>query len=236
MPAVKDIAGQRFGRLVVVERIPGSRKSRAKWRCVCDCGAWTEVPTGKLTAGLIRSCGCRRTKEGRENFVRKAHVPLTAERLRELLAYDPETGLFRVLRALPKCQREVGQVIGDSLSKAGYAMMCIEGRRYRAHRLAWLYVTGEWPSNEIDHINGIRNDNRFENLRDVPGRINSQNQRKAKPFNQSGILGATKKRNRWSSAIGINGKTVRLGVFDTPEEAHAAYVKAKRELHEGCTI
>lgn len=106
-----------------------------------------------------------------------------------------------------------------------------------AHRLAWLYVYGEWPQHGLDHINGVRLDNRISNLRDVPQTINLENQRKAKGLTKSGFLGVERTRGgKWAARIVANGKRYGLGVFATPEAAHSAYVTAKRKLHEGCTI
>ena len=97
---------------------------------------------------------------------------------------------------------------------------------------------GTWPENQIDHINGVRHDNRIDNLRDVLQSTNAQNQRKPSATNKCGFLGVNfhKCSNRWIAQIHVQGKKKHLGLFDTPKEAHEAYVTAKRELHEGCTI
>ena len=159
---------------------------------------------------------------------------LTQTRLHHLLHYDPESGLF-TWKNPQATNVKVGQVAG-SVKSNGYLQCQIDGKRYLVHRLAWLYMTGEWPENDIDHINRIKSDNRWENLRKVTRTINAQNLRKATSTSISGLLGAHKERDRWSAKIRVNGRRVYLGRFDTPEEAHAAYVRAKRELHDGCTI
>jgi hypothetical protein len=97
-------------------------------------------------------------------------------------------------------------------------------------------MTGRWPQFEIDHRNGIHDDNRWENLRDGTKSYNLQNQRKAHRNNKIGLLGVGKKRDGFQARIHLNGKTRYLGSFPTPELAYAAYLEAKRELHPGCTI
>lgn len=153
---------------------------------------------------------------------------MTSERLRALVAYDPETGLFT--RLVRNTNAKSGWP-----DKAGYLYLMIQGKVYSTHRLAWLYMTGEWPRNDIDHINGQRADNRFCNLRDVPKHFNMQNERKARKNNASGLMGVhfRKDRGKWVAVLRINGKSRRFGAFDTAEEAHAAYLEAKRANHPG---
>jgi hypothetical protein len=173
---------------------------------------------------------------------------LTVDRLREVLNYDPETGKFTWLRRsidqLPTvCHGKIWNVrwagmVAGSLCKE-YLAISIDKRLHKAHRLAFLWMTGKWPENEVDHINGKKVDNRWVNLRDVDHRTNSQNSRRARSNNKStGLLGAyfDKSCGRFSSTIYVDGKWRWLGYFETAEAAHSAYVKAKRELHEGCTI
>lgn len=161
---------------------------------------------------------------------------LSAERLRELLSYDTETGEFRWRVSVGRAK--AGDLAGYDHG-TGYRAASVDGRLYRLHRLAWLYVTGEWPPEHIDHVNGVRSDNRWGNLRSASNSQNMQNQRIAPSSNKSsGLLGATwdKKAGRWKSLIMIRRKNIHLGYFDTPEEAHAAYLKAKAELHPFQTI
>ena len=116
-------------------------------------------------------------------------------------------------------------------------MICIDYRRYYAHRLAWFYVHGEWPK-VVDHWNGKRDDNRLENLRDANDSINAQNRREATPGNTSGLLGVSwnTRDKKWVAQIRIDGKNTQIGRFDDALEGHRAYVAAKRQQHEGCTI
>ena len=113
----------------------------------------------------------------------------------------------------------------------------IDSKVYKCHRLAWLYITGNWPIGQIDHKNGNRSDNRFDNLRDVAKQQNTENQRKAQRRNKStNVLGTWKNGNGFAARISHNHTKIHLGTFTTLEEASAAYVTAKRLLHLGCTI
>lgn len=158
---------------------------------------------------------------------------LDAARLRGLLNYDQQTGVFTW--AVARSARKAGDATG-CMHSSGYLLIGVDGRLHRAHRLAWLYVHGEWPNGDVDHINGVRHDNRLENLRVVSRKVNSQNRRTAKPGNKSGRLGVTKFRKRFKAVISVDGKSQYLGLFDDAETAHAAYVVAKRQRHEGCTL
>ena len=170
------------------------------------------------------------------------HSGLTAERLREVLDYSPETGEFRWRKV--RQHALVGRVAG-CLGPQGYMHIQVDCRMYRAHRLAWLHFHGKWPVNEIDHINGICDDNRIVNLRDVSHQVNGQNQRKAQlqaepsPFN-TGMLGTYFYRERQRFVAKIRDPVTRkqkyLGSFSTAEDAHQAYLEAKRVLHEGNTL
>ncbi len=164
--------------------------------------------------------------------------PLDASDVRRLLSYDSETGLFtRKVATGGRYGAKVGTVAGTP-SDQGYVLISIKSKQYRAHRLAWLYVHGAWPASEIDHKNSIRSDNRLENLRDVPTGINAQNKRKAQSNSKTGLLGASwnAKDKRFSARIKTKGRYLSLGYHDTAQLAHAAYIDAKRRLHEGCTI
>jgi hypothetical protein len=161
---------------------------------------------------------------------------LTAERLREVLSYDPDTGVFtRKVRTAQSVR--VGDVAGTR-HICGYWQINVFGALYLAHRLAWLYTNGEWPAAEIDHINGNRLDNRICNLRAATRHENGSNLRKPKSTNTSGYLGVTwsKQRRKWAAQITVNRKGRVIGFFEDPAEAGAAYLQAKRELHGFCTI
>ena len=159
---------------------------------------------------------------------------LTQERLKELLHYDPETGFFTRIKSTCNVNK-VGVRCG-ALHHSGYIELMVDSKNYRAHRIAWLYMTGEFPKHYIDHINGVKNDNRFCNLRDVTKQTNAQNEIRARKHNSTKFLGVSKRGNKFHSTITINGKHKHLGFFNTAEEAHAAYIEAKRIHHLGCTI
>lgn len=163
---------------------------------------------------------------------------LTAERLRELLHYDPETGAFtRRIACGGRGGKKFkpGSVVGSRTS-LGYLETQIDGTRALLHRLAVLYMTGRWPLDQVDHQNGMRSDNRWTNLREVDNRTNIENRRRPNKNNRSGWLGCHYARGRWTAQITVNRKRVILGSFVTPQEAHAAYLGAKRRLHVGCTL
>jgi hypothetical protein len=165
---------------------------------------------------------------------------LTEQRLRDLIDYNPDTGLFTRRVSLSPTSY-VGQVVGHK-TKRGELRFCVDGKPYKAHRLAWLYMTGRWPSNEIDHVDGNPLNNKFANLREATGAQNKQNFRRARADNSHGFLGVYKHANSrpnrdvWCARITVGGKCRTLGLFDTPEAAHAAYIEAKRQHHPFGTL
>lgn len=169
-----------------------------------------------------------------------AEASLSAARLREVLHYDAETGIFT--RKLRTAQRHQ---IGDRAdfqiaagASTGYRRVSVDSERYLAHRVAWLYVHGEWPREFIDHVNGVRSDNRVANLRPATHRLNMENRRTPRADNACGFLGVVfhAPTEQWRARIQVKGKGRHIGLYPTPELAHAAYVAAKRTLHEGCTL
>jgi|SRR3990172_258113 len=162
---------------------------------------------------------------------------LTQTKLKELLDYDPLTGVF-VWKTRPANCIHIGDIAG-SVNNYGYGQIQIYGKNYSSQRLAWLYVHGTWPEFQIDHRNHNRVDNRIANLRDVTPVGNGQNRIKAQANNlSSGLLGASfnKRCGQFSAQINVSGKRVHIGYFDDAESAHAAYLVAKREHHSTCTI
>ena len=165
----------------------------------------------------------------------KTIIPLTQERLREVLHYNPNTGVFTWL--LPIGRRvKAGNVAG--CANTTRRSIKLDSTRHLAHRLAWLYMTGSFPKQQIDHIDGDPRNNAFPNLRDIPNSINAQNRRKASVDSKTGLLGVSysKQKRKWIAQICLNGKNRSLGHYCTPELAYAAYLIAKRIHHEGCTI
>jgi hypothetical protein len=155
--------------------------------------------------------------------------------LRDAVTYDPLTGLFH--RRAASSRAKQGDPCG-CLNKRGYLEFNALGSLQRAHRLAWLYVYGKWPAGHIDHIDGNRANNAIANLRDVPNRTNSENRRSANKNSTTGLLGTRlhKSSGKYEARIRVAGRLQYLGLHDTPESAHAAYVAAKRQLHEGNTL
>jgi len=161
---------------------------------------------------------------------------LTPERLRELMSYCPNTGVFLSLKRRGKIAP--GDRVGTIRKGNGYLQICIDRKLYYAHRLAFLHMTGSFPAMHVDHINGDPLDNRFSNLREASRSVNSQNMRRPMRHNTSGPLGVTKanQKNGFVAKISADGKTIHLGTYKTAADAHQAYLSAKRALHEGCTI
>jgi hypothetical protein len=155
--------------------------------------------------------------------------------LQRLLSYDPNTGNFTWLTRVSNVP--AGSVAGTKNSK-GYIQIRANGQRYLAHKLAWFYTHGVWPTKLIDHINGIPDDNRIANLREVSANENMHNQRRAHSRTQSGYLGVSlvKSRGKWQAGLGVSGRFKFLGYFDTPEEAHTAYLNAKKIYHPSAPV
>lgn len=154
---------------------------------------------------------------------------------KQLLSYNPETGIFtwKVSRG-----RRANNSIAGAINGRGYICIKIQSETYQAHRLAWLIVHGVWPNGDIDHINGLKIDNKITNLRDVTRSVNKQNTKKAYAGSSSGLLGVSwfKRTRKWQAQIYVNGGTKSLGLYANKEDAHQAYLLAKRRLHEGATI
>ena len=156
---------------------------------------------------------------------------LTALELRSSLHYQPDTGVFTWKQTRKTSM--IGTVAG-AIKGSGYVRIQLHGLSHAAHRLAWLYVHGEWPHDIIDHINNGPADNRIDNLRVVPGMsANEQNITLPRSDNACGYRGVHDHMGsgRWMAQIKVNGVNRYLGLFDTPELASAAYIAAKRELH-----
>lgn len=154
---------------------------------------------------------------------------LTAERLRELLHFDPQTGVFTWRAGASK--QKPGRVAG-ALVAEGYIRIRVDYRLYMAHRLAWLYVYSKWPAKQIDHENRVRSDNRLSNLREATQSENSQNTLKL-CTNKSGHKGVffDGTRKKWCSRIGFDGKETHLGYFTDVKAAAKAYVTASANHH-----
>jgi HNH endonuclease len=150
---------------------------------------------------------------------------LTAKRVRELLNYDAATGIFRWRVTRPG---HPGGGAAGSRGRKGYHQMRIDRTLYQSSRVAWLYMTGKWPKFELDYINGNRADIRWVNLREATP---AQHRAKLRPRSKFGLKGVwITKQGKYVGCIKVKGKTIYLGVFDSLEEASAAYARAAKDL------
>ncbi len=156
---------------------------------------------------------------------------LTAAKLREVLKYESETGHF-TWRVRPSNSMRAGDVAGCLSKRTGYWQIRLLGRYCLAHRLAWLYVHGEWPAEEIDHVNRIRSDNRIANLRLATSAENKQNT-SLRSDSASGHKGVSwhSRDKRWAAEIKLNGKKHYLGSFTDINDAIAARKAEESRLH-----
>ena len=159
---------------------------------------------------------------------------ITSDHIKSILSYDPASGIFKWVSHKRRPDL-VGKIAG-SPTNMGYWAIAINNKKMLAHRLAWLYMTGSFPTDHIDHKDGNKQNNSFQNLREVTRFGNLQNMRKAKKSNVSGFLGVCAHQGKWLMQIMYNGKRFRKSGFNTPEEAHQAYLEAKRKHHLTCTI
>lgn len=154
---------------------------------------------------------------------------ITQERLKELLHYNPDTGIFtnRITRSSNAIIGNVSGCVYNSNGKT-YRLIRIDNTNYRVHRLAWLYITGSFPNKNIDHIDGDGTNNKFSNLRSVDQQENQRNKRKY-ANNKSGLSGVFFNRTleKWEAHIGIHGRRKYLGVFDDKFEAICAKKSAE---------
>ena len=160
---------------------------------------------------------------------------IDAALVRSILDYDPETGVL-TWRARTDMRsqwnaRFAGKVAGYRNSN-GYLRIWINGRQINAHRIAWLWMTGEWPKKQIDHKDGNRANNRFDNLREATNAQNMAN-RPVQKNNACGVKGVcwANRRNKWRAQIHVKSKNIFLGHFDSIEDAASAYAMASEKLH-----
>lgn len=157
---------------------------------------------------------------------------ITAVELRELLHYQPETGVFTWLSHAGGVLR--GAVAGNRNS-LGYMVLGLKGKKYRQHRLAWLYVHGVWPIGTLDHLDADRANNRIANLRCVSHAYNMQNVKVATVRSKTGVRGVywSERLSGYMASIKCDGKKKRRGPFKTIEDGRVAYVNLKLLYHDG---
>ncbi len=211
----KLLIGNQYDKLIVTDFAGRDKQGNIMWRCKCECGNEKDVRGSDLKNNHTRSCGCipKWPKPPTETMDQKI--------LKKYLNYNEETGLFKWITSHAPWVK-IGNIAGVILH--GYVKIRLLNETYSAHRLAWLYVHGHFPLKSIDHINGIKNDNRLINLREVTTSQNIMNSANYKN-NTSGFKGVTwsKSAQKWMAQCGLNGKKCHLGLFNTPEEASKAY-------------
>jgi len=155
---------------------------------------------------------------------------LTADRLREVLAYDAQTGAF-TWRVTQSNRAKAGNTAGSLHRQDGYVYIRVDGVLHKAHRLAWLHVHGAWPTAGVDHVNGDRGQNGIANLREASQAQNMQNLRRPHRDNKLGFLGVMQCGSRFVGRIKAGPSYFTSEKFDTPQEAHAAYLQLKAIHH-----
>ena len=139
----------------------------------------------------------------------------------EHLKYTPEDGKVWWIKH-PRRSTANGAEAGNMMQN-GYRKLKFRGKQYLTHRIAWFLHYGEWPADDIDHIDGNPANNKLSNLRDVTHSVNLQNRKSATSKNKTGFLGVVKRKNKYAAHVTKNGKQVYLGLFETAELAHKAY-------------
>ena len=154
---------------------------------------------------------------------------ITQERLKELFLYADGS----LIRRVSTSSRAMKGSVAGSIDKDGYYIIHVDGRKYRAHRLVYLYFNGKHPVNDIDHMDGCRTNNRVENLRDVTRAVNMQNLKGAHKDCSSKIIGAyfDKRNSTHFSSIMKNGERIFIGTFRSAKDAGEAYIESKRVIH-----
>lgn len=146
------------------------------------------------------------------------------------ITYDPHTG---ELRRRVRSGKAAAGALCNTVNWKGYIEFPVNNVLVRAHRLAFFIVNGRWPIDQIDHIDGNKQNNSLANLREVDNRTNCENKKSRNKNNTSGFPGVVSRGKKWEARIGCSGKLLYLGLFETPQLAHAAYIESKKQLHKG---
>jgi len=160
---------------------------------------------------------------------------LTQEKLKQQLLYDAESGYFTWIMVSKNSPVKTGSIAGSYPKSGRYVHIQIDGKKYLAHRLAWLYIHGVFPEKEIDHINCIKQDNRLVNIR-IATRSQNMANKKVRKDSKSGIKGIREFNNKWISIITIKNKRIYLGSFGSKEQASNAYMEHANQLYKEFAI
>lgn len=219
MSRALDITGHIYGKLTVVDFSHRDKRKIAHWRCYCSCGAQAVVAQNNLRSGNSTTCGCRHGI--------LVSDPITQDQLKQFLTYSPEIGVFAWL--VSGRNFAIGQVAGHTNDANPYVRISIERQSYYAHVLAWLYMTGSWPAEEIDHKDQNVRNNRWLNLRAAS---HAQNGANKSSYSKLGLKGVTRVRseNRYAAKITVGGRGIYLGYFSSAEAAARAYDAKAREV------
>ena len=162
---------------------------------------------------------------------------ITQTRLKDLFDYQDGQLIRKISRGRGEnsSRWSAGTVVGHK-TKHGYVLVNVDYKTYKLHRLVWLWHYGHFPEMFIDHIDGDPSNNRIENLREATCAENMQNQRRARATNKLGVQGVYRVNNKYRAVITKNRISKHIGYFDSAEEAHEAYIREKRNMHEFSTI
>jgi hypothetical protein len=219
MVARIDLTGRIFGKLTVTGFSGRNGKNRVlHWHVRCSCGNERVVGGNNLTSGNSTTCGCRHGVHTSD--------PILHDELRQLLSYEPVTGKFVWL--VDTRNTIAGDEAGHCNPANPYVRIAIGGRSYYAQQLAWFYMTGEWPAEEIDHQDVEHANNKWENIRPATHRQNACNT-KVQARNRLGLKGVSQKGERFVAKLTCAGKRQTLGWFPTAKEAALAYDAAAIE-------
>lgn len=217
-----DLAGKRFGKLHALSFEGRAKNYIALWKCRCDCGRELLVRGTNLANGNSTTCGC-------VHGVALSN-PVTHEQLKQLATYEPLTGLFRA--RVEWRAHAAGAVLGCVDVESGYIQIVIGRTKYYGHILAWFYMKGAWPENQIDHRDRNRANNFWANLRSATQTQNNGNHpvRRDSQSRLKGVAFYPKKKYSWRASIRHKGKHRTLGYFADKAEAARAYDAAAKKV------